>query len=383
MLVLAAGILIILTGFAVLAIDVGRIYVVRNEMQNVADAAVLAGANCLNRQSRPGSTTECKRDTQATLNWDRAIAKATNQLSRNTADNRAISSTDSGHQIEVGYWNVNGGTTLQPISLSPLGPCTVVGGVMITACDKPAIRVTITKDIGKNNGPITMLTRVMFGGSDVPMTAKAVAVISSPGNVLPGSLIPQAINKCMFDKYWDSVTNSPKTATTSTLTYQDKNGNKTYSIPQTIGQPWQIRIGSSYHYDTCDAGQWTSFKQDVNNTPTVIDLINNGNPDSLGIGENTWIEPGTAATLYDTLADKYPVLPADVTVVVVDQSSDLSKGPAPIVAFAGFRIDVIKGSSGQNPKFYIEGHFTKGVTTSGSSGIGPYYGTYTPPRLAQ
>jgi hypothetical protein len=66
--------------------------------------------------------------------------------------------------------------------------------------------------------------------------------------------------------------------------------------------------------------------------------------------------------------------------IVVDVASDLtSKGVAKIVAFAGFHINDIQGGSSK----YIQGHFIKGAITSGAGGIGPYYGTYTPPRLAR
>ena len=362
-LVLAAGLLLILAGFAVLAIDVGRVFIVRSEMQNAADAAALAGANCLSRQSLAGSSTECTSATSTTLNWSRASAKATYQLGLNSADNRAISTTDSGHQIDVGYWNL--------LSKSPSGGTLSTTFTPLTINDKPAVRVTITKDVGKNNGPIRMLTNAMFGGSDVPMTAKAVAVISSPASVTPGSLIPMAINKCMFDLYWDSTTNSPKTATSTTL-----NG-----VPQVIGQPWEVRIGSSYHYSTCESGQWTSFQQDVNDVPSVRNLITNGNPTPLNIGDNTWIEPGTKNSLYNDLSSQYPTPPgADVTVPVVNQPAGWSTNTqAPIVAFAGFHINDIQGGSSK----YIQGHFIQGISTGGSSGVGPYYGTYTPPRLAQ
>jgi Flp pilus assembly protein TadG len=362
-LVLMAGLILVLTGFAVLAIDVGRIYLVRNELQNVADAAALAGANCLTRQTLAGSTSECTSSPSATLNWNVATAKATAQLGLNSADNFAISTTDSGHQIDAGYWNLLTG--------SPSGGTLATSFSPITVNDKPAVRVVVTKDTGKNSGPIAMLTRVMFGGVDVPMTAKAVSVISSPGSVLPGNLIPQAINKCLFDLYWDYVTGSPKLATSTTL-----NG-----VPQVIGEPWRIRIGSSYHYGTCESGQWTSFKLDVNSASAIKDLIENGNPDPIAIGDNTWIEPGTKASNYKDLDDKYPTPPgADVSVVVVDQPSGWSTNTqTPVVAFAGFHIDDVQGGSDK----YIEGHFIKGSVTTGSSGIGPYYGTYTPPRLAQ
>ena len=120
---------------------------------------------------------------------------------------------------------------------------------------------------------------------------------------------------------------------------------------------------------------------DVNSASAIKNLIENGNPDPLAIGDNTWIEPGTKASNYNDLDAKYPTPPgADVSVVVVDQSTGWSTNEeTPIVAFAGFHIDDVQGGSDK----YIEGHFIKGKVTTGSGGIGPYYGTYTPPRLAQ
>jgi Flp pilus assembly protein TadG len=365
MLITASLWLILLIALAALAFDVGHLMVVRNELQNAADGAALAGANCLDKATA-GSGTDCTQTPSPTLNWAIAGTKATNSIGLNKSDSVSLATGT----VQTGYWNVNGGTALQPTTLSPLGPCTVVAGVMTTECHKPAVMVMLGRTAGSNGGPVGTLIATMFNGTAIPISARAVAVLSSPGNVMPGTLIPQAINKCMFDLYWDSATNSPKLATTTTL-----NG-----VPQVIGQPWQIRIGSSYHYGTCESGQWTSFKMDVNDVPTVRDLINNGNPDPLGIGDDTWIEPGTKSSVYDTLSAKYPTPPgANVTVAVVDQPSGWSTNTqAPIVAFAGFHIDAINKSDK-----YIEGHFVKGVITSGSSGIGPYYGTYTPPRLAQ
>lgn len=369
MLVLAAGLIIVLTGFAVLAVDVGRVFIVRNELQNVADSAALAGANCLDRQSLAGSTTDCTSTKATTLNWTRASAKAAAQLSANTAANIAVSSTDTGHVIDVGYWNLG-----NPILGTPPGPS---GGAFsttfspLTKYDKPAVRVTVTKDVGKNGGPITMLTAAMFGGANVPMTAKAVAVISSPGIVPPDSVIPQVINKCMYDKFWNSATGTP---IVYTGTPPDP-----YGI-STVGQPWELRIGSAYHYDTCQSGQWTSFALDVNSQSAVSGLIANGNPTPLGIGDLTWIEPGTKTASYNDLDAKYPTPPgADVSVLVVDTIDLTTKGQAPIVAFAGFHISDIQGGSGK----YIQGHFIPNFITPGSGGIGPFYGTYTPPRLAQ
>ena len=351
-------------GLAALAFDIGHLLVVRNELQNGADAAALAGANCLYKTT---AGSDCTNIASPTLNWAIASTKATNSIGLNKSDNTGLINGT----VQTGYWDLNGGTALQPTSLSPLGPCTVAAGVMTTPCDKPAVMVTLSRDSGSNGGAVRTLIAAMFGGAAVPVSARAVAVISSPGNVLPGNLIPQAINKCMYDLYWDSTTNSPKLATSTSL-----NG-----VAQVIGTPWELRIGSAYHYGSCYSGQWTSFDQDINSASGIKDLINSGNPTTLAIGDNTWIEPGAKASNYNDLDARFPTPPgADVTMIVVDMATDLTdKGEAKIVAFAGFHIDDIQGGSDK----YIQGHFIKGAITSGASGIGPFYGTYTPPRLAR
>jgi hypothetical protein len=50
----------------------------------------------------------------------------------------------------------------------------------------------------------------------------------------------------------------------------------------------------------------------------------------------------------------------------------------PIVAFAAFYIDGV-GTPSQK---YIQGHFLTGYDIPQSSGVGPNYGAYVPPRLA-
>ncbi|MES2977141.1 MAG: pilus assembly protein TadG-related protein [Pseudomonadota bacterium] len=371
--VLAAGLILTLTGFAILAIDLGRIFIVRNEMQNAADSAALAGANCLMRTTVAG-TSDCSATMATAINWTGAAAKAQDQLGKNSAANVPISTVDTGHSIEVGYWRLGcagGGCTPGPsggsfsTTFSPL-----------TNYDKPAVKVTITKDTGKNSGPIFMLSKVMFGASDVPMFAAAVAVISSPGTVMQNNLIPQAIDKCLYDQYWDYTTMSPKLATSTNLQVLDNTG-KTIDVPQTIGQPWVFRIGSAYHYPGCQAGQWSSFDSVDPSAAYAKWLIQNGNPSPLDVGDSIYIQPGTETSLYKELGEKYPNLPVDVTVMVVDYNLS-TQGQTPIYAFAGFRITDIKGGSGK----YIEGHFIKSAISSGSSGVGPFFGSYTPPRIA-
>lgn len=366
MLITTSLFFIVLIGFAAMAIDVGHLMIARNELQNAADAAALAGANCLDKTTAP-SGTDCTSTTSATLNWGIASTKANNAVGLNKSDGSILIDGT----VTTGYKNLTGTPTgLQPTTLSPVG-----------MYDKPAVMVSLGKTSGKNGGPVQTLITKMFGGAAVPITVNAVAVISSPGNVIPGSLIPVAINKCMYDKFWDSGTGSPKIYTGTPV--------DPYGL-STVGQPWEFLIGSSYHYDACYSGQWTSFDLDVNSQSAIGNLIANGNPTQLAIGDNTWIEPGTKTASYNDLDAKFPTplspptantsAQLDVSIIVVDVATDLTnKGLAPIVAFAGFHIDDVQGGSNK----YIQGHFTQGITTGGAGGIGPYYGTYTPPRLAQ
>lgn len=347
---------ITLLGFAALAFDVGHLMIVRNELQNAADAAALAGANCLDRTTAV-SGSDCTSSVSPSLNWTIAGIKASDAIGLNKSDGVALFNGT----VATGYKNL-GGTPpgLQAATLSPVGPD-----------DKPAVMVSLSRAIGNNGGPVQTLIAAMYGGAAAPIAVDAVAVLTSPGNVLTGSLIPQAINKCMFDLYWDQTSNSPHLATSASL-----NG-----VPQVIGQAWELRIGSTTHYPDCDSGQWTSFAIDANDAPTVSTLIASGNPTSLGLGENIWIEPDTNTALYGNLSAQYPTPPgADVILAVVDRANGLNnKGQTPIVGFAGFHIDDIQGGSDK----YLQGHFIKAAIASGASGTGPFYGTYTPARLAQ
>ncbi len=364
--------MIIFLGFTAIAFDIGHLLLVRNELQNSADAAALAGANCLSKTTA-ASGDDCTSTPSPILNWSIASAKAASSIGLNKSDGINLTSGT----VKTGYFDINDGTVLQPTSLSPLGPCTTAAGVMTSACDKPAVMVTVSRSDGSNGGPVGTLITSMFGGSAAPVTASAIAVISSPSSVLPGTLIPEAINKCVFDLYFNSDNNLPKLATST-----DLNG-----IPQVIGQPWKVRIGSSYHYPGCDSGQWTSFEKDDNSANYLKKLIKTGNPTQLNIGDGIYIQPATETSLYEELLKKYPLGNVEIFMPVVNYPNGLNgvNSMLPIFGFASFHIDIIKSGSEK----YIEGRFNLGITIGdlggfrGFSGFGPYYSIYRPARLAK
>ncbi len=361
---------LILTVFiviAVTAINVGRVTIVRNELQNGADAAALAGALCLDKAA--GVPGYCAATTTPTdpINWTGASGRSMLAAGINSSDGTALVA----NQIQYGYWNLttnswsSGSPTTGPIT----SPCPLPPAI---CTDKPAVKVQIVKNAN------------FFTGTTFNASTTAVAVISNPSSITSSNVIPQVINKCMFDKYWNSSTNQPY----NFPTYFDpvtqairSDGVDPYSI-STAGQPWKLRIGSAYHYGPCVSGQWTCY---INTNCSANDVNTNiatNNTTTVIIGDTVYTANGTQASNYKNLNNEFnPTVaaPVNVTVIVInDALSDLIGVHDPIYAFAGFRMtDISQGAK------YIQGSFISGYSAPGASGIGPSYGAFTPPRLAQ
>ncbi len=367
MLVLAAMLILFLTSFAVLAFDVGRITLTRGELQNAADAAALAGANCLAPVPASAPAASCGTAPATTgPNWARATARAQDFIDSNSAAGLALQTAD----VDTGYWNLS--------TIAPSGSVLSTATTGLGQDDRPSVRVRVRKAPDANGGPLPLLSRLIFGnGNDPTLAAEAVAVISSPSQVPDGALLPLVINQCMFDRFWDSTTNQPRLYTGNPV--------DPYGL-STVNQPWTLRIGSAYHYGSCNSGQWTSFALNTNANSAIQSLIANGNPTPVEIGDPAWIQPGTRTSDYIALTQRFPTLPVDVAVAVTAGDTLVHTGTAPwqqeIVAFAGFRIQAIRGGGPPGNSFYIQGQFLPGLSIAGSGGLGPFLGAYTPPRLA-
>jgi Flp pilus assembly protein TadG len=321
---LVAAMMMLFLGIAALAIDLSYVMVVRNELQNAADAAALAGARVLYPNTPPKSP-----------NWTAAQTEAEAAIGLNKSSGITLSDC----QAETGYWNL----TRTPFGLQGQG-------ITPGANDAPAVEVTVSRSPGNNGGPLRLFIAPVIGTNFASVSAQAVAVVQSPGTANAGRLLPMVISKEAADQAgtYNSAAN-------------------------------KIRIGSAYHYPNSMAGQWTSFELNTNNVPTVRDLIQNGNPTTLKIGDHIWIEPGTKNTLYDN--SHQPSMSwyvgKDVVFAVVNAVlSDVTHSSVPIYAFIGFHITDSVGGNGK----YVEGYF-KGGIFGGLGPSGPNYGLYTPPKL--
>lgn len=349
--IMAAVLLPILLAFGALAIDAANLILVKGELQNAADAAAQAGAQCLYRR------TECNNVNNTVPDWATAQTRASLAVPNNAAQGAALADS----VVTSGYWNLTGTPgTLQQLPHTP------------TANDAPAVQVTIAKASGKNAGSVTLYLTGMMGLTSADLSATAISVVTSPGTEGPGGLFPFAITKCMYDGFWNSATATPNNATTSTL-----NG-----VTQVIGQPWKFHLGTDTQKlpngTICDGGQWTSFKLDTNSVTNVRKLISEGNPTSLAIGDKTWIQPGVQAAIYGnanacsaagTKACEYATAPVTLKASV--------KGEEPIVAFGCLHILLANQS-----KKYIEVQLSNTCPNPEGGGTGPDYGVHNPPKLA-
>ncbi|CAG2151505.1 hypothetical protein LMG19282_03999 [Cupriavidus campinensis] len=309
-----------------LAVDVAHLAIVRNELQNAADAAALAGAAGL-FPANPNPA------------WTTGVTKGTNAISLNKAAGVTLTSGT----VQAGYWNLTGTPAgLQPQDITP------------TSNDVPAVQVTISRGAGSNGGPVPTLLAQIFDGAAASTTATAVAVIAAPGIIGNGGLFPVALSQCLYNNFWDSATNQPK-------------------LDPATNKPYVFRIGSAYHYGPCESGQWTTFKSTDNSATATRDLIQTGNPAPVAIGDQIWMQDGTKTSNYN-----YVGVNQDYLLPVTSSLNPGSLGP--VTAFAAFHITASVGGSGK----YIEGYFIPNfkVTNSGG-GVGPYYGGYVPPRLAR
>ena len=323
-----------MVGMLGLTIDLGHLYVVRGELQNAADASALAGAAALYKDPlNPTAVT--------TLNFVRARNTATGFIGQNKSDKVSLTSGTSAS----GYWNLANNSLGSPVTPS--------------VQHVPAVTATISRAAGSNGGPVATYFARVFGVDQSAVSSRqAVAMSGFVGSVPGGALFPMALSSCMTDHYFSQ---NPMPAT-----------------------PPTIIINSVYNPggNGCYTGQWTSFKLDTNNVPSVTALMNTGNPDPLQVGDDIWIQPGAKAALYKEVNNWLPAAGGkDVLMAIVGTSSgDINTHAEMVIkGFASYHID----SANQGGKF-ITGHFIAYYSTyPGTTPGGSVSNAVTKPKMVQ
>jgi Flp pilus assembly protein TadG len=157
-------------GLLALTVDLGQLFVAKNELQNIADAAALAGAKKL---IQPDSTGV------ATVNCSGAIAEA----QAVAADNKSLGATltINNADVTVGQWDLkNSVFTKTGCSTSPV--------------DVTAIQVTVKRD-GETNASVAGFFGGILGTPTANSQATAVAYRGVAGTAAAGTVgLPFAVS---------------------------------------------------------------------------------------------------------------------------------------------------------------------------------------------
>jgi Flp pilus assembly protein TadG len=171
--IIALGIVALL-GAASLAIDMGHLYTVRNELQNSADAAALAAASNLIKDNGTGTAV---RDPDAAKQAALLVAQRQSQLSGlpnvSDADRNDLA-------ITFGVWNIN--------AASPDVAWTEIGPTCGIYSNANAVKITIIRGADTVFGPVTNFCAGIFGHNTSQIAATATAYLGYTTETLPGTV---------------------------------------------------------------------------------------------------------------------------------------------------------------------------------------------------
>ncbi|NLZ16755.1 MAG: hypothetical protein GX087_03340 [Desulfobulbaceae bacterium] len=182
--VYTALVLMVLLGFGALAVDVGHLYGVRNELNNAADAGALAGASVL--LDNQGNAT------LTTISPAKAEAK---RVGESNPTGNTMVSIDQNADVQVGHWSFKTRTFTKNEVPDPSLPNNWWVNKSSEELDQDINFINAVKVTPKRDGTPSFLARVLRLESFV-VNSKAVAYIGFAGELFPGELdMPIAICK--------------------------------------------------------------------------------------------------------------------------------------------------------------------------------------------
>ena len=326
--------LVLLLAMLAAAIDIGHALVAKNELQNVSDAAALAGTRALGVIYE--GMTPAEQQTYTLTSGDRAtIVNAVQQTAEaNSAAGVPITVDES--DIAIGTWNPATRTHTSTVN------------------QPRAVRVWARRDSSANgNGPISTFLGGVIGLTSVSVNAVATADMSAVGQTAPGQLdVPFGISTFYFTQFGcgDAIQFYPNDGT-----------------PQ-----------------ACSA--WHTFDQspsNANRLRNIIDGLRDGSYQSPGTspGDTLNFINGNVASAFPNLIDLYNARKDangnwDVFVPVY-QSDECTppNGPLPIVGYAEVRITNVQGSPNHLISATVLCNIFEGNTTGGGPPYGPVLST--------
>jgi hypothetical protein len=176
-LVMVAVSMVVLVGFVALAVDLGYLFVTRNQVQNVADGSALAGARTLGHGYQLLSQEEQQTFTCGNDCVEEVRAAARDVAAKNRAAGAVMGLLDE--DILIGQWD---GDTFEENLYRP-----------------DAVLVMARRE-GDPNGPVSTFFSRVLGIDEVPVNAVAVAAMTGQGTAAEGEVeLPIGISSWFFD----------------------------------------------------------------------------------------------------------------------------------------------------------------------------------------
>jgi hypothetical protein len=263
--VVVALLIIILVGVAALAIDIGHLFIVRNELQNAADAGALAGARFLYLYEDVG---EYVNEDANQIAHDAAIA--------NRSEGSPVEVLWNGGNtgdVERGHWSFTT-LTFTPNDYDYYTHLCELSPEQLDAKSNfiNAIRVRTRR---QNTPAVSIFARV-FGFENFLLSAESIAYLGFPGTLTPGE-VDQPIAICKETLSVNEV-------------YTCVNG-------------WMISMGE--YVTGQETGGWTDFNQDNpngTNPLTVTSLVTQRkNPDPIILGQPMGMNGGDIPSAFTSL----------------------------------------------------------------------------------
>jgi len=270
--IIVALLILVFTGFAAVAIDIGHLLLVRNELQNAADAGCLAGARFLY-----GSDGMAVNENSNQLAYQAAIANKSDKAPVDvhwTAGNMG--------DVERGHWSFATRTFTpteftQPVNLWDVSPEELDAN--------PAFINALRVKTRRQDTPSASFFARIFGYETFSLSREAIAYIGFAGTLAPGEA-DQPIAICRESLLMNGQ-------------YTCSTGRMITNHEPVAGQ---------------ESGGWTDFNQDSpcltgTNAETVRSLIcNAGNPDSIILGQPIAINGGYIQNAHGRLRQCWQIL---------------------------------------------------------------------------
>lgn len=250
--IIVAICLIMFIGFVALAIDIGHLYVVKNELQNAADAGALAGARVLYLNNGQSVNPDAN---------EHAYHVAIEHLSENTAVDVNCDFAANSGDIQRGHWSFATQTFTGDASLDPVDLWNVSSLELDTYDPNHPFINAVQVRATRSDTPVASFFARIFGHESFQMGAVAVAYIGFAGTLQPLD-VDQPIAICREALLVDGE-------------YQCSIGRM---------------INSGSNTETHETGGWTDFNQNDpcsggTNADEVRDVVcQDGNPGGLLLG---------------------------------------------------------------------------------------------------